>query len=66
MQVSSVAEIYPEHRQRLRKWASLSEVNTLVHEKELLSLLQSLPLDFALPEKSISNAEIVHGEVISR
>jgi hypothetical protein len=41
-------------------------VNTLVHEKELLSLLQSLPLDFALPEKSISNAEIVHGEVISR
>ena len=66
MQVSSVAEVYPEHRQRLRKWVSLSEVNTLVHEKELLGLLQSLPLDFALPEKSISNAEIVHGEVISR
>lgn len=66
MQVSSIAEVYPEHRQRLRKWVSLSEANTLIHEKELLSLLQSLPLDFALAEKSISKAEIVLGEVILR
>lgn len=66
MQVSSIAEVYPEHRQRLRKWVSISEANSLVHEKELLDLLQSLPLDFAIPEKSISKVEITSKEVISR
>jgi 8-oxo-dGTP pyrophosphatase MutT (NUDIX family) len=66
MQVSSVAEVYPEHRQRLRKWVSISEANALVHEKDLLDLLQSLPLDFALQDKSNSKAETSLGEVISR
>jgi len=66
LQVSSIAEVYPEHRQRLRKWVSISEANSIVHEKELLDLLQSLPLDFALPEKSISKVEITPKEVISR
>lgn len=66
MQVSSIAEVYPEHRQRLRKWVPISQVNGLVHEKELLDILQSLPLDFALPEKSISKPEITPNKVISR
>jgi hypothetical protein len=66
MQVSSVAEVYPEHRQRLRKWVTISEANALVHEKDLLDLLQSLPLDFALQDKSNSKTETSPGEVISR
>lgn len=66
LQVSSIAVVYPEHRQRLRKWVSISEANSLIHEKELLDLLQSLPLDFAQPEKSISKVEITPKEVISR
>lgn len=66
MEVSIVNDIYPEHRQRLRKWVSIQEATTLLLEKDLLDILQSLPLEFVIQMKNKSNAETPKGAVFSR
>ncbi len=64
MQVTSILEVFPEHRLRLRKWVTISEAFSLIQEKDLQGLLQSLPLDLTPPDLLICKPEIEPSAVI--
>lgn len=64
MRVTSVAEVFPERRVRLRKWVTLFEAFSLIQEKDLQDLLQSLPLDLTPSDPLLCKPEIDPDAVI--